>query len=112
VRASLSVVAASPARAYQGLYDGNKLLQTCQASDFSSKGVCLGYVVGVADAMEGAQFEGGTVLGSRACFPAYMTALQAKDVAVMFLTSHPEWRHFGASGLVAGALASAFPCPA
>jgi hypothetical protein len=37
---------------------------------------------------------------------------QVRDVAVNFLTNHPEWRHKSAATLVAEALEAAFPCSA
>jgi hypothetical protein len=39
-----------------------------------------------------------------------VTLQQVRDVAVEFLTAHPETRHTGAVGIVARALAGAFPC--
>ena len=35
---------------------------------------------------------------------------QAIDVVTLFLTAHPEYRNFGGAGVVARALAQAFPC--
>jgi hypothetical protein len=63
--------------------------------------------MGVADAMQE-----DTVWGRRACLPEVSVAGQARDVAVRYLTDHPESRHYTAASLVAEALEEAFPCPA
>ena len=106
----LSVAVGTPAHA-AAFKSGNDLFQDCKASSNSfTQGVCIGFAIGVADAMEAARPVNGMVAGFRACFPAQVTAGQVTDVAVSFLTRHPEWRHLAASSLVAGALAEAFPC--
>jgi hypothetical protein len=116
--AFLSVAVAAPARAggFATFETGNQLFEECQPSaSYYKQGVCLGFVAGVADAMDAAQssWRHETVTGWRACLPAnQVTEGQVQDVAVNFLTRHPELRHYGAVGLVAAALAEAFPCPA
>jgi hypothetical protein len=86
--------------------NGNELLDSCN----NDPPWCLGYVVGIADAMSGAQSVGGTVNGWRACLPYGVTEGQVMDVVVQALRAHPQRRHNGASGLVASALSEAFPC--
>ena len=87
--------------------DGDTLYQECSAEmgqiEYSS---CKGYVAGVSDAMS----EGNSIGGYTACFPSYFKVGQAQDAVKQFLTSHPQWRHHAAAGLVAEALAEAFPC--
>jgi hypothetical protein len=78
-----------------------------QPSDsFFASGDCMGYVVGIADAL-GA---GNEINGFSACFPEEVTTGQIRDIAIAFLQEHPELRHYAASGLVASALEEAFPC--
>jgi hypothetical protein len=67
--------------------------------------MCLGYIMGIVDALDGNQ-----IGGQKACFSASMTGGQIRDVVVKFLQSHPEIRHYQASGVVTEALAQAFPC--
>jgi hypothetical protein len=108
----LSVATAMPAQSSVLTFQtGNELLRLCQADSYS-QGICLGFVMGVADAMEAAQSTRGTVAGWRACRVTQVTGGQAEDVVLRFLTRHPEQRHLTNSSLVAQALAEAFPCPA
>lgn len=96
----------SPARAT--FTDGNDLLTSCSADLYVE---CLGYVAGIADAMETAQScNNGSLAGWQACVPIGVRKSQAKDVVIRFLREHPQDRHYPASGLVAQALQEAFPC--
>ena len=83
---------------------GDDLFDWCRASSHDG---CWGYVSGIADAMSVA----GAGLGRRACIPDSVRISQAADIVQRFLLGHPEQRHFAAPGLVARALADAFPCP-
>jgi hypothetical protein len=89
--------------------DGNSLYERCaEPTATFSRGVCLGYVVGIFDAMLSA---GGTpIAGFSVCLPRGVTKGQAFDVVTRFLASHPELRHLTAASLVARALEQAFPC--
>jgi hypothetical protein len=101
------------APAHAAFLTGNELFEKClqQAPNYLEMGTCLGFVGGTADAMAAAQISGGTAMGLRACLPPGVTAWQARDVVMRFLTYHPEVRHHAAAPLVARALAAAFPCP-
>jgi hypothetical protein len=111
VTAFLNVAVGTPAHA--AFETGNQLFEVCQPSaDYFSQGACTGFVMAVSDAMEAAQAFNGTVARWRACVPVGITAGQAKDVTVRYLTRYPERRHLVAATLVAAALAEAFPCPA
>ena len=92
-----------------GSYEsGNSLLESCRAADASwSGGFCLGYITGIADAME---TDG--ILGWRKCTPNGVTLRQTADVVKAWLESYPQYRHNTAHSLVAEALAKAFPCKA
>ena len=94
------------AQAQGAFYSGNQLWSRCSADNHYEMGVCMGFVMGVADAMAA----GSAILGSRACLPQQSTGEQAQDVVMRYLEQHPEWRHQPAAGLVADALAEAFPC--
>lgn len=100
------------ARAGEFFVTGNELNQLCESDPNSNTPIgtvgrfeCLAYVVAVADAMAaGAQIAGWT-----AC-PPHVSREQVVDVAKRFLATHPEIRHTAGVGLVAQALAEAFPC--
>ena len=112
--ASAVVVAAmaAPARAQPGVgfVSGNTLYQYCTAKD-ADQSFCSGFVAGIADAAAGKQpANKDGVYGYTECLASTATVRQVTDVAVQFLTKHPELRHLGAATLVARALSEAFPC--
>jgi hypothetical protein len=102
-----------PAGAAMIFISGDELLAKCTAgvSKSADRAGCVGYIMGIADAMAGAQDGGQSLGGWRACLSAGVTRGQAKDIAVEFLRIHPEKRRFVAGSVVAQALAEAFPCP-
>jgi hypothetical protein len=82
---------------------GNDLTKSCDGSP----GLCLGYVVGVADVMSG-PFWSDTKIN--ACFPKGVPPRQLMAVVKKYLADYPQDLHGPAFGLVAIALALAFPC--
>jgi len=58
-----------------GFEDGNSLKAKCDDKVGGLNGVCLGYVIGIADVMSAAP-----VLGRRACVPRGVTKGQVADV--------------------------------
>ncbi len=84
-------------------WDGNQLLAKCQG-DTTNRGFCLGYVEGVADALDD------PVEGIRACIPIGVIGGQVNDVVITWLKANPSKRHYAAHSLVAAALSEAFPC--
>jgi hypothetical protein len=95
-----------------GYVTADKLVGRCTGGREGDEGLCLGYILGVADAMQAAQATNGTlVFGWRACPPHDTTALQVREVVVHFLLAYPDTQGSSASGLIAKALADAFPCP-
>jgi hypothetical protein len=87
---------------------GNDLLEACQ-SNAPDLGVCFGYIEAVADLGNSNGFH---INGKSRCISisTRVTAGQARDLVVRFLTEHPAIRHYGAANLVVAALAPAFPC--
>lgn len=84
-----------------GFNDGNALFNACSNDGgYYKEGQCLGYVTGVFDSFEGVYV----------CAPEHVTAGQAKDIVVKYLTEHPEKRHEPAAFLVGSALNDVFPC--
>jgi hypothetical protein len=97
---------AEPVRA-GSFEDGNLLLRQCQASlGGFDRGVCMGFITGVADVLG----NNNPVHGWRACFPTGVTIGQMTDVTIQYLKASPQKRHMTAHSLVAEALERAFPC--
>jgi hypothetical protein len=73
--------------------DGNALLAACKSGGGQSSGLCLGYILGVADTLaEWKRSEGGNV-----CLNPKVAGGEITDVVVRYLQEHPEYRHAGAS---------------
>jgi len=96
-----------------GFVVGNGLFSVCSDGDERAKAYCKGYVAGVADTISqvNALKENGSAIPST-CIPQgeKVTQDQIRDVAVQYLTAHPEIRHVAAAGLTLLALQAAFPC--
>ena len=86
-------------------YDGNELLGLCKGTP-AEVGICISFVAGVADALEG----GKSVSGFRACVPRDVVIRRVVDVVKQQLERYPERRHLSAALLTAQALSQAFPC--
>ena len=102
-----AVVAVAPAAAGEedAFLSGNNLHSYCSSYVSEQRGICKGYILGVADALVGQK------LGPwQACFPPTVTSQQVRDVVKRWLDRYPEKRHFNAKGLVAQALSEVFPC--
>ena len=95
---------------------GDMLYAHCLSSDLYARGICLGYVEGVADAGEqealaGASVTGASTLGIwRWCIPTGAAPGQARDIVAKFLRENPAQRHLAAASIVALALQRAWPC--
>ena len=95
-----------------GYITGDRLITTCDSRSERDSALCLGYILGVADAMQASKASGGALIfGWRACLPPGTTSQGLRYVAVHFLIAHPDVRQSSASGLVAKALSEAYPCP-
>ena len=109
VAVALSCLAAAGDFAVGDFVDGNKLFEECQSGDdpdserWVKGSLCLGYIVGVADALDGSSF-------CLASGPTGVRAKQVVDVVNLYVRDHPEQRHHAASTLVTAALKEMFPC--
>lgn len=86
--------------------NGNDLYAYCTGSDNFTRGICLGYVEGMADSI------GVMESVSKAavfCIPP-VSARQARDVVVKYLQENPAHRHEAGATLVMEALHDAWPC--
>jgi hypothetical protein len=84
--------------------DGNRLYDLCRPNSRSSE-FCDDYVMNIAE-----RLMVGRVAGWTACIPTHLTDDHVVDAAKQFLEAHPARRRSAALGLVAEALAKAFPC--
>jgi hypothetical protein len=84
---------------------GDDLLKLCSASRSADGLICLGYVVGIADALST-----NTAAGWRACIPMAATQGQVRDDVWSWLRNNPALRHADAASVTARALGEIFPC--
>src|SRR5262249_7966544 len=101
--------------------DGNQLYSDCVAAEHAATEYtrCAGYVRGISDAAAAEENSShpsqlnssGQIAGFRWCTPQEVRLGQMVDVVAKFLHDHPERGHYAAAGLVAHALATAWPCP-
>ena len=82
--------------------DGNDLLLDLNAADGFSRGVGLGYIMGVVD----------TGMGVLHCAPPNVQAGQLKDMVRNYLVNTPAERHQTADILVNKVMKMVWPCPA
>lgn len=81
---------------------GNDLLSDLNATDYFSRGVALGYVMGAFDVGQGFLH----------CPPSHVTAGQVQDMIRNYLTNTPAERHLSADSLINKVLKSVWPCKA
>ena len=79
--------------------DGNKLLSDMTGSH-GTQMLALGYVMGVADALNGATH----------CMPTNVSAGQLHDMTKKYLEDNPVVRHFSADAVIHRMLANLWPC--
>lgn len=88
--------------------DGEELYGLCTTpNDKRANSFCVGYVAAIADVLGTGD---GSISGWRACLPSSATQGEVAEVAIQWLKNHPENRAFGASDVVAQALAHTYPC--
>jgi Rap1a immunity proteins len=83
---------------------GNQLYQLCL---LPTPDICLGYVDGIADAINWPMLKGKLSV----CFPDSVVGQQLIDIVKSYLEKNPAVRHYSASSLVLRAFSEAFPCP-
>jgi Rap1a immunity proteins len=88
-------------QAVAGFKNGNSLHESCKALDRYSEGVCIGYVMGVADTLQ-------TISGG--CQFDRVQAGQIRDVVEKHLADHPAKRHYAADTTVMALLIENFGC--
>lgn len=118
-----AAVAATTSRAQQ--ISGNELYRACQSDGAVLGGFCIGYLIGTIEGRSAGAFAvlkssrpdldpatGNEMINSILghCIPQDATNEQLRDVAVKYMSSHPESRHIAARTLVWIAFREAFPC--
>jgi hypothetical protein len=108
--AVLMAVMTASAGARADYRDGNQLLRDCTSLNNADQVFCIGYVAAISDAAQNRpEGPGGLVFVH--CPPENLTLQQAVEIVVRFLKARTaERRDFAAGGLVAHALAEAYPC--
>jgi hypothetical protein len=87
--------------AHAEFLDGNKLLSDMKGSHGFQMSA-LGYVMGVAD----------TLQGVTVCMPPSVLSGQVLDMVRNYLEANPAVRHFSADMIVSDVLKRTFPCAA
>ena len=88
----------------QTFLSGNQLHENCSSTSLADKQECIGYVIGVLDAL-------GSLPKPMFCIPLEVVSRQqVSDVVRRWLENHPEKRHYAANSLVFHAISQAFPC--
>ena len=96
----------SPANA--GLYmTSSRLLSLCESELVSEQNVCVGYVLGIADAAQVLDEEESM---RRFCLPNDVTSSQLESTAVKYLNDNQDQMDRSASFNLLVALRKAFPC--
>jgi hypothetical protein len=103
---ALAMLALNSAKARAAYHDGGDLLQDCASSSEVERTYCLGYVVGIADAIDLARERN----KKPSCVPAGTTPAQLRDVVSKALASHPAAQSRPAAGLVARAIRQTWTC--
>lgn len=109
------IVFTAPASAAGKNINGQQLLNACLAvvdlqkrEDSPMRSLlCLGYVTAVLDGLSG----GNSINGKKACVPDSVDSDHVIGMVVNTFLSRPNTRDQLATGLVADALSSAYPCP-
>jgi hypothetical protein len=101
----LMAVMVANAGAQADYRDGERLYADCVPEEADWALFCQAYIAAIADAARHDPVD-----GDKVCVPADVKLEELVDIVSRSLKAHPENRHFGAAGLVAQALAEAFPC--
>jgi hypothetical protein len=92
--------------------DGSELYYQCTNDSFNSdrslsdQAVCIGYIVGVADAYDQVL----TPYGYKFCLPRNVVPGQLMDIVKNYLSRYPQERHYTAASIIASVLEGSFPC--
>jgi len=94
-------LALSAGDARAGFETGRSLIDHCTSTQIAQKIHCLGYIMGVYDALDTAGLF---------CAPKDITAGRLRDLVQAYLQENPERWDFDAENVVIIALGKAYPC--
>lgn len=95
-------------QSWAGYYvSANKLLSLCESDAVVDQNVCVGYILGIADAAQSLDSE---INIRRYCLPKNVTSSQLEKVAIKYVNDNPQQLHKPASYYVLVSFRKAFPC--
>ena len=95
-------------QSWAGYYvSANKLLSLCESDAVVDQNVCVGYILGVADAAQSLDSE---INIRRYCLPKNVTSSQLEKVAIKYVNDNPQQLHKPASYYVLVSFRKTFPC--
>jgi hypothetical protein len=100
---SVSTFAQEDRTSSRNYLTGTKLYEICTST---SSDLCLGYVMGVSDALNLSTFKQNNIF----CSPTSVSAHQELAVVIKYLRDHPDTWHYSGASDIGVALAMAFPC--
>ncbi len=86
---------------------GEELFRDCAVAEGFERGVCFGYVMGIADALGSI---GAKIDGLQACPEGDPSIERLVEIVMLFLAENQASRAIKADGLVAYALSLEYPC--
>lgn len=86
-------------QAFADFMSGARLLTYCRSSNTDAKGICMGYVTGVADA-----------IARRSCFPERLDPGTVVSTVIQWIEQNPRDTDKSGESLVTNALTNAYPC--
>ena len=87
------------ATAVADFMDGKSLLMYCRGSNADAKGICMGYITGVADA-----------ISRNLCFPKEINTNLVVQIVIQHVERSPGAAQLSGESLVTNALKNAYPC--
>lgn len=105
----IALFVTAPQSAKSEFFDGNELYRQCRDTNGIGISICSGYVLGIYDAIDGAQnIENGRKV---ICAGTNVSGLQVRDVVFKYLVENPSIRHYAAYVLTKIAIIQSFHCP-
>jgi hypothetical protein len=77
----------------------------CSSTDKGLVDICSGYILGVAEAMEGSPVD-----GYKACRPEKLMSADVIVAVTKYVDGHIELWKYSAASVIASAMEEAFPC--
>ena len=88
------------------IIDISLLRKACDGQREIDQGVCIGYLMGIADALSTPD----GLFGVKACMTDGVTSTDLREAAFSELQKHPDWAKLAAAPIVARAYGIRYPC--